>query len=72
MSLLEVTSRCAIRGYVNLQLLHRHCHDQKTAPDGSIAARRGTDHNSLAVEEPDDTNVSRPVLKPSDRGDPVA
>jgi RNA-directed DNA polymerase len=29
--------------YVNLQLLHRHCHDQKTALDGSGAAKRGTD-----------------------------
>ena len=23
----------------NLQLLHRHCHDQKTKQDGSMAAR---------------------------------
>ncbi len=40
--------------YVNLQLLHRHCHDQKTALDGSGAARRGTDDNSQTVEEPDE------------------
>jgi RNA-directed DNA polymerase len=40
--------------YVNLQLLHRHCHDQKTATDGSVAARRGTDDNSQTVEEPDE------------------
>jgi RNA-directed DNA polymerase len=26
---------------MNLQLLHRHCHDQKTAQDGSNQARRG-------------------------------
>src|SRR6266849_2984047 len=27
---------------------------------------------SQTIEEPDDANVSRPVLKPSGRGDPVA
>ena len=26
-------------GLDNLQLLHRHCHDQKTKQDGSMAAR---------------------------------
>ena len=40
--------------YVNLQLLHRHCHDQKTATDGSVAAKRGTNDNSQTVEEPDE------------------
>ena len=40
---------------VNLQLLHRHCHDQKTATDGSVAARRGSDDSSQIVEEPDET-----------------
>lgn len=39
--------------YHNLQLLHRHCHDQKTAADGSLAAR-GADDNSQAIEEPDE------------------
>jgi RNA-directed DNA polymerase len=39
--------------YVNLQLLHRHCHDQKTATDGSVATR-GTDDNSQTIEEPDE------------------
>jgi RNA-directed DNA polymerase len=39
---------------VNLQLLHRHCHDQKTATDGSVAIRRGTYDNSQTVEEPDE------------------
>jgi len=57
--------------YVNLQLLHRHCHDQKTTADGS-SATRGTPDKSQTIEEPDDANVSRPVLKPSGRGDPVA
>jgi RNA-directed DNA polymerase len=57
--------------YVNLQLLHRHCHDQKTAADGS-SATRGTPDKSQTIEEPDDANVSRPVLKPSGRGNPVA
>lgn len=40
--------------YVNLQLLHRHCHDQKTATDGSLANRGGSDDNSQTVEEPDE------------------
>jgi len=40
--------------YINLQLLHRHCHDLKTATDGSVATRRGTDDNSQTVEEPDE------------------
>jgi len=40
--------------YVNLQLLHRHCHDLKTATDRSGAVRRGTDDNSQTVEEPDE------------------
>jgi RNA-directed DNA polymerase len=39
--------------YVNLQLLHRHCHDHKTATDGSLAVR-GTDDNSQTIEEPDE------------------
>jgi RNA-directed DNA polymerase len=40
--------------YVNVQLLHRHCHNQKTATDGSVVARRDTDDNSQIVEEPDE------------------
>ena len=58
-------------GYINLQLLHRHCHDQKTAADGS-STTRGAPDKGQTIEEPDDANVSRPVLKPSGRGDPVA
>lgn len=52
---------------INLQLLHRHCHDTKTAYDGSFdrnpVAESGTDGNSLVVEELDEVKVSRPVLK---------
>jgi RNA-directed DNA polymerase len=56
---------------MNLQLLHRHCHDQKTAQDGSNQARGGQgihDKDHLA-EEPDDRKRSRPVLKTSRVGD---
>ncbi len=53
----------------NLQLLHRHCHDSKTALDQKP---RGTDDNSQLNEEPDEGKLSCPVLKPSGRGDPVA
>ncbi|MFK0730233.1 MAG: group II intron reverse transcriptase/maturase [Gloeotrichia echinulata HAB0833] len=46
--------------YSNLQLLHRHCHDSKTANDGS----QGT-HKSQIIEEPCEAKVSRTVLKTS-------
>jgi len=55
----------------NWQLIHRHCHDQKTVSDFA-AAQEDADDNSQAIEEPDEANVSRPVLKPSDGGDPIA
>jgi RNA-directed DNA polymerase len=35
----------------NLQLLHRHCHDRKTALD-ILQRQRGTDDNSQSTEEP--------------------
>ncbi len=46
------------------QALHRHCHDQKTAHDGSNDAsrRRGVHDKDPFTEEPDEANVSRPVL----------
>jgi RNA-directed DNA polymerase len=60
----------------NSQLLHRHCHDQKTAGDGSLdktqrSARR-TNDNGQVVEEPCAGKLARTVLKPSGRGDPFA
>jgi len=66
--------------YKNLQLLHRHCHDEKTTKDGSLgnksgcnsakpkpvkSGNRGTHDKSLITEEPDEAKVSRPVLKTS-------
>jgi retron-type reverse transcriptase/5-methylcytosine-specific restriction endonuclease McrA len=44
----------------NLQLLHRHCHDSKTANDNKAA--RGTNDNSQIIEEPCEVKVSRTVL----------
>jgi len=52
----------------NLQLIHRHCHDVKTAQDGSCAGQ-GAEDNSQIAEEPDEAKVSRPVLKTSRSGD---
>ena len=52
--------------YKNLQLLHRHCHDDKTTKDGSL--NRTYDRGSIS-EEPDEVKVSRPVLKTSQIGD---
>ncbi|WP_413161139.1 group II intron reverse transcriptase/maturase [Capilliphycus salinus ALCB114379] len=55
--------------YKNLQLLHRHCHDEKTRLDGSLV---GTNDKAQVTEEPDDGKLSRPVLKTSRRGDSPA
>jgi RNA-directed DNA polymerase len=52
----------------NLQIIHRHCHHTKTAQDMAYAGR-GTDDNSQTTEEPDEVNVSSPVLKTSRLGD---
>ncbi|MCU0516100.1 MAG: group II intron reverse transcriptase/maturase [Oscillatoria sp. Prado101] len=52
--------------YDNLQLLHKHCHDTKSAPDGSNASGAGLNraHNKGGnIKEPDEAKVSRPVLK---------
>jgi RNA-directed DNA polymerase len=53
----------------NWQMLHGHCHDQKTALDvsGDVG---GIHDKDRAVEEPDDGKLSRPVLKTSHRGRP--
>jgi len=66
--------------YDNLQLLHRHCHDEKTTKDGSLGNKsgcnsakpkpvktgnRGVRDKNLITEEPDEVKVSRPVLKTS-------
>jgi RNA-directed DNA polymerase len=40
-------------GYSNWQLVHRHCHDQKTAGDGSLRPR-GAHAKSQSAEEPDE------------------
>jgi len=56
--------------YTNWQLLHRHCHDEKTARDN--LAVRGIHDKSLSTEEPDADNSASPVLKPSGGGDSFA
>jgi RNA-directed DNA polymerase len=53
----------------NLQLLHRHCHDRKTAEDNRAV---GTNDNRQMIEEPCDSKGSSTVLKPSGGSDPVA
>ncbi len=52
--------------YPNLQLLHKHCHDTKTASDGSNSRIHDKDD---VTEEPDEVKVSSPVLKTSRSGD---
>jgi 5-methylcytosine-specific restriction endonuclease McrA len=51
----------------DLQLLHRHCHQQKHRPP-----RRGMDDSHQATEEPDAGKLARPVLEPSGGSDPFA
>ena len=46
----------------NLQLMHRHCHDQKTAKDGSLRQGRGISDKDSPIEEPDAVKVACPVL----------
>nr|MDZ8286661.1 group II intron reverse transcriptase/maturase [Nostoc sp. ChiSLP01] len=56
--------------YKNLQVLHKHCHDTKTAKDG-LAGSMHLDKHQI-TEEPDEVKVSRPVLKTSRSGDGAA
>jgi len=56
---LRPQSRGGSDGITNLQLLHRHCHDSKTARDLRCRGPSDTRH---VVEEPDEAKVSRPVL----------
>ena len=53
----------------NWQLLHRHCHDRKTAEDRTAT---GTNDSPQMIEEPCDAKASSTVLKPSGGSDPVA
>jgi RNA-directed DNA polymerase len=53
--------------YKNLQVLHKHCHDTKTANDG-LAGGMHLDKHKI-TEEPDEVKISRPVLKTSRSGD---
>jgi RNA-directed DNA polymerase len=52
--------------YENLQVLHRHCHDVKTASDGSL---NRTHDKGFIGEEPCEMKVSCTVLKTSQDGD---
>ncbi|WP_246275767.1 group II intron reverse transcriptase [Brasilonema bromeliae] len=54
----------------NLQLLHRHYHDVKTAKDDLVGGMHLEKHQ--ITEEPDEAKVSRPVLKTSRSGDGAA
>lgn len=56
--------------YKNFQILHRHCHDVKTAKD-DLAGGMQLDKHQM-TEEPDEVKISRPVLKTSRSGDGAA
>ncbi|WP_330203424.1 group II intron reverse transcriptase/maturase [Cyanobacterium sp. Dongsha4] len=55
--------------YKNLQLLHKHCHDDKTSIDGSLNC---THDKGFIREERNEVKVSRSVLKTSVGGDTYA
>ncbi len=52
--------------YKNMQLLHRHCHDQKTAGDNFTVG--GIYDKNQTIEEPCEMKVSSTVLKTSREG----
>ncbi len=61
------TSQGGLRTLANLQLLHPHCHDQKTAAEHPPARARLTTRQTS--EEPDAGKLARPVLKAGREGD---
>ncbi len=61
------TSRGGDGKTTNLQLLHGHCHDVKTAKDKVV---EGTPDKNHTTEEPCERKRTRTVLKPSQRGRP--
>ena len=61
------TSRGGDGTTTNLQLLHGHCHDVKTAKDQAV---EGTPDKNRTTEEPCERKRTRTVLKPSQRGRP--
>jgi hypothetical protein len=58
----------------NLQLLHGHCHDQKSALDGSATrrCRDGLHAKNRETEEPNAAKVARSVLQTSRSRDGAA
>jgi RNA-directed DNA polymerase len=73
--------------YKNYQLLHRHCHDEKTASDGSSGTKsgcnsakpkpvksgnRGINENDLIAEEPCEGKPSSTVLETSGNREKLA
>ena len=60
-------SRGGAHDPTNMQALHGHCHDEKTAEDGSQSKRQqsGIVDKNRVIEEPDESNGSCPVLKTS-------
>ena len=61
------TSRGGDGTTTNLQLLHGHCHDVKTAKDQAV---EGTPDKNRTTEEPCERKRTRTVLKPSQWGRP--
>ena len=61
------TSRGGDGKTTNLQLLHGHCHDVKTAKDQVV---EGLPDKNRTTEEPCERKRTRTVLKPSQRGRP--
>ena len=48
--------------YSNLQLLHRHCHDKKTANDGSLGTKSGCNSTEPKPPIPENYNWVEDIL----------
>jgi RNA-directed DNA polymerase len=53
----------------NLVAIHRHCHDQVHGGNSNLTPQLSTHNKGQFGEKPDERKLSRPVLKPSRKGD---
>ena len=53
----------------NLTAVHGHCHDRIHQGQGNLSSQISTHDKGQPGEEPDERKLSRPVLKPSRKGD---
>lgn len=56
----------------NLIAVHCQCHDRIHSGKGNLTTQTSSYDKGQLGEKPDERKLSRPVLKPSHGGDPVA